>query len=152
MIREEQSSDGILRGAVVCGNKNCGKTLYTYIGEENEPGPFRSVYLLTRIETRFLFIGESGYPLSAPLWFQGMEDIVDLMMQLDGRAVGYRWAETKALMEDFCSDRCASQSLKDNLQWGLCLHRQGNSEMLRFVAQEAERFKTQTLRIPIPGT
>lgn len=101
MIQEEQNLDGSIRGRIVCSNASCGRTLQTYEGRENAPGSNRASYLLLEIQTRLFFVDGQGHPVPAR---SGMQGLADLLLQLDGQAVGYQVVpDTSICMEDFCS-------------------------------------------------
>src|SRR5579859_6772038 len=107
MIIDDQIGEGLFEEKVYCGNRACAKLLSTHRYSKDYPAINRPIYLLASIGARILFVGRSGQPLSTPLWFQGIDDLVSFMVQLDGRAVGYNVVPgSKVLMEDFCSDQC----------------------------------------------
>lgn len=147
MLCEEQDLEGNVRGSVVCGNPACRKVLQVYEGDENRPGPDRSGYMLLKVEARILFVDKHGHPVPPiPLWLACRLG-ADITLNLGGRAVGYRGVPgTGTLVEDFCSDRCASQFLASNPEWGLCL-RQQVSNFAVFVAHAPDRFRTEKAQV-----
>ena len=143
----EQDLEGNVHGRVICGNSACRKVLREYEGAENAPGPEDSRYLLLKIEARVIFLDRYGNPIpSIPLW-QARQLGADLTFRLGNKAVGYRVVPgAVTLLEDFCSDRCASQFLVSDPEWGLCLRRQAG-DLVVFVAHAPDRFRTEKVQV-----
>jgi hypothetical protein len=146
----EQDLKGKIHGRVVCGNPACRKVLREYEGAENAPGPKDPRYLLFKIEARVIFLDRHGNPIpSIPLW-QARQLGADFTFRLGNKAIGYRVVPgTGTLLEDFCSDRCASQFLTSDPEWGLCLRRHVG-EIVVFVAHAPNRFKTEQVQTNWP--
>lgn len=148
MICTEEDEDGHVLGSVVCGNTQCQKVLYTYEGEENEPGPDESAYRLFSVQARVLYVDDYGRPLRGMPPGNPFEVLgVGLLSSQDDRVVGYRITPGSMMMgEDFCSDRCASQYLDDRKEYSLCFRAQPDGS-LTFVTQRTERFPTDQVQV-----
>ena len=147
----EVHEDGRVVGQVLCGNTACQKVLRTYEGEQNFPGPDDHGYNLLNVEKQLLFTDSSGRPLREMPSGNACQFLgVDVVLNLDDRIVGYTCKPGSGLyVEDFCSDRCASQHLMDNTKWNLCLRNQQGGSVL-FVAHVPERFTTEDDRVEWP--
>ena len=148
MIHETTHLDGHVSGSVVCGNTRCRKVLCTYEGEGNAPNPEDSSYRLFLVQARLLYLDDYGRPLRGmpqgdPFKVLG----AGLLSYQDSRVVGYRLAPGSGMMlEDFCSDRCASQYLEHTKELSLCFRMQPDGSMM-FVAQRPERFPTEQVQV-----
>ena len=147
MIQEEHDLDGKVRGKVVCGDYACGRVLSKYEGSENSPGPDDSRYLLLRVQTRIAFVDADGNPVpEVPRW-KARQLGADTVFSIGGRAIGYRFPPNpKTLLEDFCSDLCATRFLASSPDWGLCLRRQ-SVDVVLFVAQIPNRFGSEEVQV-----
>jgi hypothetical protein len=143
----EQDLEGNVHGKVICGNPACGKVLQEYEGAENAPGPEDHRYLLLKVEARVIFLDRYGNPVPSISLWRARQLGADITFRLGNKAVGYRIVPgTPTFLEDFCSDRCASQFLAADPEWGLCLRRQ-SGELVVFVAQAPNRFKTEQVQV-----
>lgn len=148
----EVDEGGRVVGRVVCGNTACQKVLRTYEGEENAPGPGEAGYWLLNVSEHLLFMDSYGRPLRSMPWENPFEHLdASIVISLDDRIVGYKQAPgSHWYQEDFCSDRCAVQRLKNSREWNLCLRNQGDRSVL-FVAHMPERFTTTQVRVKWPA-
>ena len=148
MIHEEQELDGSVFGQVLCGNPACRRVLRTYEGSQNAPGPDDHGYELLSVQRQILFTDSYGRPLRTmpsrlPCQLLGVTAIVNL----DDRVVGYDIVPGSGVfLEDFCSDRCAVELLKNRQKWSLCFRRQQDGSVV-FVAHIPERFTTETRQL-----
>lgn len=135
MISTECDHKGnLLVGEMLCDN--CGRVLYTYTSEENEPPEDRDSFFAAPIKSRVIIEGNITNEILRQLHLA-------VAFTFDGKTYGYRFDTSKNyMMLDFCSETCAYQWFDEHIEYGLLFY--GSfSRQIGFVKDKPERFRTE---------